>query len=290
MALLGRIDSFDLKTDNITEYIERVEQYFIANDVTDEKKQTAIFLTVIGNETYNFLRNLLAPQSPAGKTVKTLSEALIDHLKPWSIITAERYKFYCRDQLENETTTEYIAELRKLTLNCDFKDLLEQALRDRFVCGLQNNSIGRRLLAVRKLTLKSAIELAKKMENADLETQIISTDIKTENANAMNNVKRKCYRSNSTKHLANVCRFKDAKCNNCHMKGHISKACRNRTRQTDPPLKMPAYQKTATPKPTSSIVKQMQTLPTNDVKENMDSNSDENSSSFYIHKINATKP
>ena len=74
------------------------------------------------------------------------------------------------------------------------------------------------------------------------------------------------------------------------MKGHISKACRNRTRQTDPPLKMPGYQKTATPKPTSNIVKQIQTLPTNDVKENMDSNSDENSSSFYIHKINATKP
>ena len=39
MALLGRIGSFDLKTDNITEYIERVVQYFIANYVTDEKKQ-----------------------------------------------------------------------------------------------------------------------------------------------------------------------------------------------------------------------------------------------------------
>ena len=51
MALLGRIYSFDLKTGNVTEYIERVEQYFVANDVTDEKKQTAIFLTVIGNKT-----------------------------------------------------------------------------------------------------------------------------------------------------------------------------------------------------------------------------------------------
>ena len=51
MALLGRIDSFDLKTDNIAKYIERVEQYFIANNVTDEKRQTVIFLTVIGNET-----------------------------------------------------------------------------------------------------------------------------------------------------------------------------------------------------------------------------------------------
>ena len=51
MALLGRIDSFDLKTDSITEYIEKVEQYFIANDITNEKKQTAIFLTITGNET-----------------------------------------------------------------------------------------------------------------------------------------------------------------------------------------------------------------------------------------------
>ena len=142
---------------------------------------------------------------------------------------------------------------------------MDQALRDRFVCGLQNNSIRRRLLAERKLTLKSANELAKTTENADLERQIISTDIKTENVNAMNNVTRKCYRCNATKHLANACRFKDTKCNNCHMKGHISKACLNRTRQTDPSLKMPAYQKAATPKSTSNIVKQMQVLPTNDL-------------------------
>ena len=82
MTLLGSIASFDLKTNNITGYIERVEQYFIVDDVTDEKKQTAIFLTVIGNETYSLLRNLLAPESPAEKTVKTLSETLIDHWNP----------------------------------------------------------------------------------------------------------------------------------------------------------------------------------------------------------------
>ena len=146
MALLGRINSFDLKTDNITEYIERVEQYFKANDVTDEKKQTAIFSTVIGNETHSLLRNLLAPKLPAGKTVKTLSETLIDHVKPQPIIVAERYKFYCKDQSENEAITVYLAELRKLTLNCDFKVFLGQALRDRFVCGLQSNSIRRTLL------------------------------------------------------------------------------------------------------------------------------------------------
>ena len=100
---------------------------------------------------------MLAPQSPTGKTVKTLSKTLIDHLKPQPTIITEPYKFYCRDQSENETITQYLAELRKLTLNCNFKDFFEQALRDRFVCGLQNNGIRRRLLAERKLTLKSAI-------------------------------------------------------------------------------------------------------------------------------------
>ena len=130
---------------------------------------------------------MLAPKSPAGKTVKTLSETLINHLKPQPIIIAERYLFYCRDQSENESITEHLADLRKLTLSCDFKDILDQAFRDRFVCGLQNNSIRRRLLAKRKLNLKSVIELAKTMENANLETQIISTDIKTENVNPMNN-------------------------------------------------------------------------------------------------------
>ena len=47
MALLGKIDSFHLKSDDICEYLERVEQYFFANDIEDAKKKNAIFLTVI---------------------------------------------------------------------------------------------------------------------------------------------------------------------------------------------------------------------------------------------------
>ena len=74
------------------------------------------------------------------------------------------------------------------------------------------------------------------------------------------------------------------------MKGHITKAYRTYTNKTDPPQKMSTSQKTATSKPTSNLVKQMQTLPANDVEENIDSNSHEDSSSFYIHKINPINP
>ena len=40
----------------------------------------------------------------------------------------------------DESIAEHVAELRKLTLNCDFKDYLDEALRDCFVCGLRSEA------------------------------------------------------------------------------------------------------------------------------------------------------
>ena len=48
MALLGQIDSFNHNSDYICEYIERVDQYFYANDINDAKKETAIFWQSLG--------------------------------------------------------------------------------------------------------------------------------------------------------------------------------------------------------------------------------------------------
>ena len=49
---------------------------------------------------------------------------------------AERFKFHRRNQRDGETVAQYLAELRKLTEQCDFKEYLEEALRDRLVCSL----------------------------------------------------------------------------------------------------------------------------------------------------------
>ena len=185
MALLGLIDSFNHNSDDMSEYIERVDQYFYANDINDAGKKTAIFLTVIGSDTYSLLRNFLAPVSWSTKTVEELFETLKEHLKPQPIVIAERCKFYCRDQKENETISDYIAVLRKFTLNCSFRKFLDKVLRDRFVCGLINGSICRRLLEERTLTLKMVVDLAKTLESAEVETKLMNTEIKAENAFAI---------------------------------------------------------------------------------------------------------
>ena len=71
-----------------------------------QRKRGAIFLTVIGGDTYSLLRNLLAPASPSTKTVEELFEILKEHLKPQPIVIVERYKFYY------ETISDYIPMLR----------------------------------------------------------------------------------------------------------------------------------------------------------------------------------
>ena len=175
-------------------------------------------MTVIGSDTYSLLRNLLAPVSPSTKTVEELFETLKELLKLQSIIIAGRYKFYCRDKKENETISDYIAVLWKLTLNCNFREFLHEALRDRFVCGLINGSTHRKLLAKRALTLKMVIDLAKTLESAEVETKLMNTEIKAENAFAIEQKSQRCYRCNSDGHLANTCPFKEYICNTCKMK------------------------------------------------------------------------
>ncbi len=76
----------------------------------------------------------------------------------------ERYHFHKRDQLEGETATQYDAALRKLATHCQFTNYLEEALRDRFVCGLRDGAVQRRLLSEKELSLAKAMDLAVSME------------------------------------------------------------------------------------------------------------------------------
>ena len=171
MATLGTVEPFDPESDDWPTYAERLEQFFLANRITDYAgKRVAAFLTVIGPKAYTLLRNVLAPDKPATKTYAELVAALKAHLDPKPLVIAERFKFHRRSQKEGETVAQYLAELRKLAEYCDFKDHREEALRDRLVCGIQSKAIQKRLLAEADLTLQKAYEVAQGIEAAECET------------------------------------------------------------------------------------------------------------------------
>ena len=149
-----------------SEYIERLEYYFEVNGVADEGKQRAILLSVCGSKTYTLVRNLTRPGKPSDKTFKELIELVQEHENPKPSSIVQRFKFNTRFRKPGESIASYVAELRSLSEHCDFQTVLEDMLRDRLVCGINDKQIQRRLLAVKTWDFKKAMEIATSMETA----------------------------------------------------------------------------------------------------------------------------
>ena len=177
----------------------------------------------------------------------------------------ERYHFHKRDQAARETSAEYEAALRNLATHCEFEGYLEQALRDRFVCGIRNEAIRRRLLAEKELKLSKALEQALSMEAAEKNAPFVNTQdqsIKKVNIHqkqrmAQPSASTPCFRCGKANHTPKDCKFRDATCHTCGKKGHIAPVCRsNPGKQGPKPLckgnhrKQIFYKEMSNPTPT----------------------------------------
>ena len=160
-AQYGKIKEFQPGTEELATYLERVELFFEANEVPEEK-QVPIFLNVVGAPTYGLLRSLLAPTKPKEKSLAQIISVLKSHYEPKRNVVAERYKFHKRNQQAGlgESVAMYVAELRRLAARCSFGSHLQEALRDRLICGLKSEAMQKRLLTEEDVTLAKATEIA----------------------------------------------------------------------------------------------------------------------------------
>lgn len=243
-SVIGRIEVYDSHVETWDSYSERLEQYFLCNEVKVEKKVPAL-LSLVGGPTYQLLRGLTAPKKPSECEYAELIKTLSDHLNPKPVVISERFRFYKRDQREGESIRDYLAQLRKLSEHCDFKQNLSESIRDRLVCGLRSEAIQNKLLAEKDLTLEIAVQISQAMETASRDATELQAKHVGLGVNKIN-VKRKgsggpkqgtshpkgqgrgvtqekskglkCFRCHSTRHHPKDCYFKDEQCYKCKKK------------------------------------------------------------------------
>lgn len=121
MPLIGNIEAFNPKENEITSYIERLEQLFKCNDIIAEEKKVSLLLTLIGIESYERLKNLLAPKLPSEKQYSELVAELKNHYSPKRLTIAERYKFYTAYQEDHEDIRTFVVRLKNLAKFCEFE-------------------------------------------------------------------------------------------------------------------------------------------------------------------------
>ena len=72
-AVFGSITEFVFESEDVTEWIERLEQWFIANQLDgDEDRKKVLLLSHVGARRYKLLRSL-AQNKPSEKTYDQFS-------------------------------------------------------------------------------------------------------------------------------------------------------------------------------------------------------------------------
>lgn len=258
MTTLGNIEHFNTSDPSGWEaYQERVEFFLVANNITDNDKKKAVFLSLCGPSAYEILRSLIAPVKVKDKHYDEIIQILSNHFAPRTSEIVNRFRFYRRDQQPGESFSIFLKELRQLAEKCGFDAALDTMLRDRIVCGIRDEALQRRLLAEDKITLKRAQEMCLAQEVAARSVAIIQQETATaSNAPTASNVNRidnrtdgfskhkqksvlnmnkskwKCYRCDN-EHSAETCVYKTARCRYCEKEGHIERACLRKKKQLE---------------------------------------------------------
>ena len=154
------------------------------------------------------------------------------------------YKFNSRTRAEGESVSAYVAALRDLAQHCDYKDSLQDMLRDKLVHGVRHERITNRLLAEKTLTYEKALEFALAIESAEQDTKQLQSTQATATPQVHHSAPARkgrgqnkrpprqgtqitCYRCGGG-HAPAQCRFKDTICHGCKKRGHLVRVCRSR--------------------------------------------------------------
>ncbi|KAK2159463.1 hypothetical protein LSH36_152g00042 [Paralvinella palmiformis] len=156
------------------------------NKIENDNKVN-VFLALIGASAFELLVLLVTPDDVAGKSYNDLTKLLEVYYKPKHSVVGERYIFGSRNQQENESVTDFILTLKKLSVNCEFGDSLKNTLRDRLFIGIRSSAIKTRLFSLATttdLTWDKACSEAQAMKLAHNETKLCqSTPIVTQRVN-----------------------------------------------------------------------------------------------------------
>ncbi len=77
-SVIGTLPEFNPEEQDTASYLEKVELFFEANSIAEEKK-VAVFLTAAGQKTYEILRHHSAPKLPREKSFEEILTLFKQH-------------------------------------------------------------------------------------------------------------------------------------------------------------------------------------------------------------------
>ena len=246
---MASFQPFDSTSELWTDYLARFRTFVTANSIPDNK-QAQIFLTNQSNSVYKMLSNLAAQQQPVKSihelTMNDIQTFMAEQFDPKRFVVRERFKFWSDIKRKpGETIPELASRIRQDAATCDFqsiKDPLDEALRTKFICSVDNEAVLKTLFKLKddELKFSNAIRVAQEVEEA---AKVAKETVHGQPSTSVQKVyhaksktsktqekKTACFRYGNSGHFSKACPHIKAICSFCKKTGHLQSVCMSRLR------------------------------------------------------------
>ncbi|KAF0032152.1 hypothetical protein F2P81_014442 [Scophthalmus maximus] len=114
MATVGSLSEFVERENYWIKYVERLEDFFLGNDITDEGKKQSFLLSVCRAKTYRLIRNMAMTRKPGNIGFRELV-TLQNHHNPKPSVIVQCFKFHTHSRKAGVSAAAFVAELRQLS-------------------------------------------------------------------------------------------------------------------------------------------------------------------------------
>ena len=244
MAAIPQFEPFDIHADAAIaqrwkKWIKRLENLFVAAEITDKKRQRALLLYYSGDEVQEIFDTL--PET--GDDFAKAKEKLNAYFDPKQNVEYEIYKFRQAKQNIGEKMDAFHARLRQLASTCEFANM-DHEIKSQIIQSCLSQRLRRKALKDSKITLASLLDEARALEISEAQAKDIES---TSTVNAVHTPTTKDPRKDSHKkcfncggewpHQTKPCPAKTRKCNSCHRYGHYAQFCRSSANSSTKPRK-----------------------------------------------------
>lgn len=105
--------TFNKELQNWDSYLEQLKQHFSAYTVSSAEKQKSFFLSWIGTEMFDLLKNLFGTSDLNDQTFSALTGKLTEHFTISHHIVASRYEFF-KQEMKNNQSYKVCLQLRRM--------------------------------------------------------------------------------------------------------------------------------------------------------------------------------